>query len=222
MIDAYKQVLVGQYETPKATENVPDLTDDPDVRKALDKGNDSKDASAKENGTDQAAEKNSTAEGTKNAGAQKEADTLEYGSGKASITEFYLTDHKGVRTTAILKGNTFTMHMKVKIHEDLEAPIFAFSIKNVKGVELTGTNTMFEKSFLESVKAGETKEITFTQRMLLQGGDYLVSLGVTGYEKDTFTVYHRLYDVLSLTVVSDKNTVGYFDMESTIEVKDVL
>jgi len=222
MIDAYKQVLVGQYETPKATENVPDLTDDPDVRRALDKGNDSKDASAKENGIDQAAEKNSTAEGTKNAGVQKEADTLEYGSGKASITEFYLTDHKGVRTTAILKGNTFTMHMKVKIHENLEAPIFAFSIKNVKGVELTGTNTMFEKSFLESVKAGETKEITFTQRMLLQGGDYLVSLGVTGYEKDTFTVYHRLYDVLSLTVVSDKNTVGYFDMESTIEVKDVL
>ena len=192
MIDAYKQVLVGQYETPKATENVPDLTADPDIRQAI--------------------EKNS----------EKEADTLEYGSGKASITEFYLTDHNGMRTTAILKGNTFTMHMKVQVHEDLEAPIFAFSIKNVKGVELTGTNTMFEKAFLESVKAGETKEITFTQRMLLQGGDYLVSLGVTGYEKDNFTVYHRLYDVLSLTVVSDKNTVGYFDMESAIEVKDIV
>ena len=81
---------------------------------------------------------------------------------------------------------------------------------------------MFEKTFLESVKAGQTKEITFTQRMLLQGGDYLVSLGVTGYEKDNFTVYHRLYDVLSLTVVSDKNTVGYFDMESAIEVKDIV
>ena len=88
-------------------------------------------------------------------------------------------------------------------------------------MEITGTNTMFEKSFLDSVKAGQTLEITFSQRMLLQGGDYLISLGVTGYEKDEFTVYHRLYDVLNITVVSDKDTVGYFDMESKVEVKEI-
>ena len=57
--------------------------------------------------------------------------------------------------------------------------------------------------------------------MRLQGGDYLISLGVTGYEKDTFKVYHRLYDVLNITVVSDKDTVGYFDMESQVEVKEI-
>ena len=56
--------------------------------------------------------------------------------------------------------------------------------------------------------------------MNLQGGDYLLSLGVTGYEGDTFTVYHRLYDVINLTVISDKNTVGFYDMNSRIEVKD--
>ena len=55
----------------------------------------------------------------------------------------------------------------------------------------------------------------------MQGGDYLISLGVTGYEKDEFTVYHRLYDVLNITVVSDKDTVGYFDMESKVEVKEI-
>jgi len=36
---------------------------------------------------------------------------------------------------------------------------------------------------------------------------YLLSLGVTGYNQDTFEVYHRLYDALNITVVSDKNTV---------------
>ena len=103
--------------------------------------------------------------------------------------------------------------------EKLQAPIFAFTIKNVKGTEITGTNTMFEKTFLESVEAGEVKEITFTQQMDLQGGDYLLSLGVTGYEDNDFTVYHRLYDVLSVTVISDKDTVGFYDMNSVIEVK---
>ena len=78
---------------------------------------------------------------------------------------------------------------------------------------------MFEKAFLEPVKKGTVKDITFTQKMSLQGGEYLISLGVTGYEGDKFQVYHRLYDVLNLTVVSDKNTVGYYDMNSKVVVK---
>lgn len=144
---------------------------------------------------------------------------LEYGSKKAVITEYYITDEKGVKTPAILKGSSFTIHMKVRMEEDLHAPIFAFTIKNVRGTEITGTNTMFEKAFLEPVKAGEEKEVTFTQNMNLQGGDYLLSLGVTGYENDDFTVYHRLYDVLNLTVISDKDTVGFYDMNSVVEVR---
>ena len=57
--------------------------------------------------------------------------------------------------------------------------------------------------------------------MSLQGGEYLLSFGVTGYEGDDFKVYHRLYDALDVMVVSDKNTVGYYDMDSKVEVKDV-
>ena len=91
--------------------------------------------------------------------------------------------------------------------------------KDKHGTEITGTNSMVEKAFLDSVKAGDEKEITFTQNLDLQGGEYLISLGVTGYEGDKFQVYHRLYDVLNLTVVSDKNTVGYYDMNSKVVVK---
>ena len=78
---------------------------------------------------------------------------------------------------------------------------------------------MFEKAFLGDVKAGEMKEVTFTQKMDLQGGEYLLSLGVTGYEQEKFEVYHRLYDVLNITVISDKDTVGYYDMNSKVIVK---
>ena len=56
--------------------------------------------------------------------------------------------------------------------------------------------------------------------MTLQGGEYLISFGVTGFEQNDFTVYHRIYDALNITVVSDKNTVGYYDMESTCKVED--
>ncbi len=148
------------------------------------------------------------------------ADCQEYGTRQAEIVELYVTDERGARTTTILKGTEFTMHMKVKINDHIPQPIFAFSLKNAKGVEITGTNTMAERAFLDSVSPGMVKEITFTQKMNLQGGEYLISLGVTGYNNYDFEVYHRLYDVLNITVVSDRDTVGYFDMNSKVTVKD--
>ena len=185
MIDAYKQVLVGQYK----------VTDDSEVS------------------MDDLSRMSSEAAEAVN------PDALEYGTGDAKIRDYYITDKNGTRTTAIIKGEEFTIHFSVDFTADIKAPIFAFTVKNIRGTEITGTNTMYEKAFLEPVKSGYTKTVTFRQRMDLQGGEYLLSFGVTGYEQDKFQVYHRLYDVLNVTVVSDKNTVGYYDMNSQIEVK---
>lgn len=200
MIDAYKRVLVGQYEMPDKTENREFLRDAAvaDEGKARQDGAEQKDAD----------------------GQGINPDALEYGTGQARILEYYVTDDRGVRTAAIIKGSEFTLHLRVGFQEHIPAPIFAFSVKNVMGTEITGTNSLIEKAFLESAEPGQTKEITFTQRMNLQGGEYLLSFGVTGYNGDTFEVYHRLYDAMNITVVSDKNTVGYYDMDSTVTVRD--
>jgi teichoic acid transport system ATP-binding protein len=153
-------------------------------------------------------------------GACVNPDLLEYGTKQALIESYYITDEAGRNCSAVLKGGQCSIHMKVCFKEDICEPIFAFTIKNIKGVEITGTNTMVEKAFLEPVKAGSVKHIVFTQNLDLQGGEYLLSLGVTGYEKEDFTVYHRLYDVMNLTVISDKDTVGFYDTNSKIEVID--
>lgn len=147
-----------------------------------------------------------------------ENDTLEYGNGKAKITDYYITDEKGKKTSAIVKGTEYTVHMKVKMMEDLPAPIFACSVKNVRGVEITGTNTLVSHTFDESVRKDEEYEITFRQRMMLQGGEYLISLGCTGYEGSDFKVYHRLYDIIGINVISDSDTVGFYDSDSEVVV----
>lgn len=184
MIDAYKQVLVGQYQVKDDEEN--NLLEDEQI-KALAAGHNPQ--------------------------------LLEYGTKEAEIFDYYITDQNGVRTTAIEKGTEFTIHYKVRFHADKPAPIFTYKFKNARGTEITGTNTMYERAFLDSVSAGEVKEVTFTQVMSLQGGEYLLSIGCTGYEGDTFQAYHRLYDVLNITVISDKDTVGYYDMFSVCNVK---
>lgn len=200
MIDAYKQVLVGQYTLPEDEEQ-DSLLNDAEIR---------------EKASERAGRGKVGRESMTDAGLNPEL--LEYGNKKAEITEYYLTDKNGTKTTAVIKGQECVIHMKVMFREDCPAPIFAYTIKNIKGTEITGTNTMVERAFLEPVKAGEEKTVTFAQKVSLQGGEYLLSLGVTGYEGEEFTVYHRLYDVLNLTVISDKDTVGFYDPESKIKV----
>lgn len=62
--------------------------------------------------------------------------------------------------------------------------------------------------------------VSFTQAMDLQGQEYLISFGCTGYLAGEFRVFHRLYDACSITVVSIKNTVGFYDMNSKISVTE--
>lgn len=142
-----------------------------------------------------------------------------YGSGKARIVDFGFFDADDQITGMIMKKNTFKIKMKVEFFEDVENPIFAFAVKNARGAEVTGTNTMFERVDLPLAKKGETYVVTFTQRALLQGGEYLMSFGCTGYEDGEFTVYDRLYDVANLTIVSEQDTVGSFDIDSKIEIE---
>ena len=221
MIDIYKQVLVGQYELPSSEgEN---LLDDDDIRKAAGEADERANAKlgkSDKGATDAKAGDNAGAASNKAKDAAANPNALEYGDGKAEITDFFVTDSNGTVTSSIIKGTEFTVHMKVKFKEDVAAPIFALTFKNIMGIEITGTNSMVEKAFLEPVKKGDVKEISFTQKMSLQGGEYLLSFGVTGFEQNDFTVYHRLYDALNITVVSDKNTVGYYDMNTTCKVKD--
>ncbi len=146
----------------------------------------------------------------------------EYGSRKAQIVDFAVVDSNGLLTNSIVKGDKFMIKSKVHFNEDIANPIFTYTFKNIKGVDITGTNTMFEKKDIDLAKAGEEYVASFTQEMNLQGGEYLLSISCTGHDENgELTAYHRLYDVLNITVVSDKDTVGFYDMNSKVEITKV-
>lgn len=151
---------------------------------------------------------------------QEEGSTLEYGDKQAEIVDFVIKDGNGMCTNTIDKGSRFSIELKVKFHEDIQEPILAYTFKNIRGTEITGTNTMFEKAHIENSKAGAVCTVTFTQDMNLQGGEYLLSFGCTGYQNGDFAVFHRLYDACNVTVISAKNTVGFYDMNSKVEIQE--
>ncbi len=144
---------------------------------------------------------------------------LDYGEKTAEIVDFCIIDHYGQFSNIIEKGTVCQVKAKLYFHGRIKNPIFTITIRNKQGTDVTGTNTMFERVETGTVEAGETRVVTYEQRIDLQGGDYLISLGCTGYVGDEFKVYHRLYDLVGMTVLSDKDTVGFYDMNSKITVE---
>ena len=147
------------------------------------------------------------------------ASRTEYGDGRAEIFDLGLCDERGNLTNLLLKGEMFTIKERIRFNADIQAPIFTYTIKDKKGTDLSGTNTMFEGTDIKPVKRGDVYDVSFKQKMTLQGGEYLLSMSCTGFENGEHVVYHRLYDVANITVISNKNTVGVYDMESEVETK---
>lgn len=203
MVDLYKKILAGQLdslkeETGEGHDKAADLSAAEDVsQKALGKGE------------GQLMKDQLTIN----------PDRTEYGDGRAEIYDLGLFDERGSITNLLLKGELFTIKECIRFHAGIEAPIFTYTIRDKKGTDLTGTNTMFEAADIKPAEPGDEYSVEFTQKMTLQGGEYLLGISCTGFERGEHVVYHRLYNVTNITVISNKNTVGVYDMESQVRAK---
>lgn len=141
-----------------------------------------------------------------------------YGDNKAEIIDYGIFDSNDKLSSVIVKGEEFSIKERILMKDTIDNPIFTFTIKDKRGTEITGTNTMFEGVDTGIGNKGKVYEVSFTQNMNLQGGEYLISMSCTSFSDNQFVVHHRMYDILSITVISNKNTVGIYDMQSRVKV----
>ena len=184
IVDIYKKILVNQF-------------DEKDVEKLLNKENpeenDNKENSEHEDAADEINEtenlQTNELDGIWKNQMLNNSNAVTYGNGVADIIDYAIIDEKGKLNFSISKGSNFSIRMKIQFYKDVKQPIFAYTLKDVKGTEITGTNTMLEKQTIDQVKAGEIVTVNFDQNMCLQSGNYLLALGCTGFENGNFTVY---------------------------------
>ncbi len=144
-----------------------------------------------------------------------------YGNGKAEIIEVGIDSLNDKVKYSFVHGEQYRFRFKTLFHDTLENPITAFTIKDVKGFDLTGTNTLFKNVEIGKVQEGDIVLTEFDQRMMLNPGGYLLSFGCAGFEDGEYVVYDRRYDVITFDVVSEKSSVGVFDLNSKIKISRV-
>jgi len=142
-----------------------------------------------------------------------------YGNGKATIIDYGILDIQENPSAIIDYDSEFQIVMKVKFKEMVNEPIFAFTLKDSKGLEITGTNSSMKYISTDTYEKDQVITVTFTQKANLQLGSYALSLGCVAVTETGVEVFSRIYDALLFEVIGSAQMVGFFDLKSEIKIE---
>ncbi len=143
-----------------------------------------------------------------------------YGNGKVEIVDISVINKDGKITQKLFANEKSIFKMKIKFLEQVNEPIFTVTIRDLVGKEITGTNTAIEKISTGVFEKNQRITVSFTQNLNIASGKYLLTFACSGFVNDKFVVYERLYHILVLDIINVKNIVGYFDINSQIEIQE--
>lgn len=141
-----------------------------------------------------------------------------YGNGLAEIIDFGIFDSKGELTNTVEKFSNVLLKVKIKFNNHIENPIVAWTLKNNKGLEIMGTNTLYENVELSNFEAGDIIVCDFYFTVPIAVNQYLLDLGVTKYNGDELEVLCRNYEITTLDILSKTQNVGIVDPNCEIKV----
>ncbi|MGZ2406224.1 lipopolysaccharide transport system ATP-binding protein [Rhizobium ruizarguesonis] len=144
--------------------------------------------------------------------------TRGFGGSKAEVVDVALRSVAGDAQRNLLNGGeTVELVIRVRANADISEPIIGFLVKNPRGVEIFGENTLHDmKSGAFHLEAGSLYETVFSFKFpVLPSGDYTVSVAVADGD---FFQHRQLvwrHDVLVLRVVSERFRYGLIGLSDT-------
>ena len=147
-------------------------------------------------------------------------DILSYGNGDAEIIDYGIFDLDGDYQPTINNKDEYIVKAKIKFNKTIDEPIFALSIKDIKGLELGGVNTRANKILTGTFKKGEIITVKYRQTFPLAPEKYILSFGCTKFKPNgDLEVFDRKYDAIFVEIMSYRDCLGIIDLNSTIEIE---
>lgn len=143
-----------------------------------------------------------------------------YGTGEAEIVDCQILDDKGEKTSILNMGKEYTVKYNVHFKKDVKEPIFGMMVKTLKGIEVFGTNTLYEGIPVGPARKGSglTAEFKFIAR--LHQGAYALTIGVAESTPSSINALDRRCDIAVFRVLGNrKQWVGLVDMDIKTYIK---
>lgn len=108
-----------------------------------------------------------------------------FGTGGARIVDYVVRDADGAETASLQVGRPFTVTARVRADERIENLAIGVMFRNAQGQNLMGMHSYHEhRVSFGLLQPGQELEITCAQEMLLNPGDYLLSIGIADCRSD--------------------------------------
>jgi len=148
------------------------------------------------------------------------SEMLEYGNRKADIYDYAMLDASAHPSKLFYHNADCDIVIKIRFNERIVNPIVAYSIKDSKGLEITGTNTLMKSVETGSYSEGDEATLHFRQKLNLRPGAYALSLGCVDLGEEGIEVYSRLYDCILFEIIGGAEMVGFFDLGSDVDIEE--
>lgn len=147
-------------------------------------------------------------------------DLITYGNGDAEVIDYGMFDENDNYISILENDKKVKLKSKIVFKKDIKEPIFTMTVKDFKGLEMCGTNTLIEKISTGEFKKGDVVTVEFSQFINVAPGKYTLSFSCTHFDnKGELEVLNRKYDALLIEVLSTKDTVGLMRIDSEINIK---
>ena len=147
---------------------------------------------------------------------------ITYGNKDAEVIDYGMFDLEDNFMTMIENDKPIILKSKVIFHKDVKDPIFTMTLKDFKGLEICGTNTVIEKIITGEFKKGDIAITEFKQTFNVAPGKYTLSFSCTHFNnRGDLEVLDRKYDALLVEVLSVKEMVGLLKINSEVNVTKI-
>jgi ABC-type polysaccharide/polyol phosphate transport system ATPase subunit len=144
-------------------------------------------------------------------------DAAHYGDKKIEVTDLLILDDRGHAVTQLESGSRYRIRVQATLHEDLDDIHVGFLIRNPKGIDLFGVNTMSMGTTIEPGKRGAKLNAELSLTMWLTSGDYFLTIS---FARSDATQYDLRWNDLGFTVMGDRRlfTSSIVDLEPNLEI----
>jgi hypothetical protein len=139
--------------------------------------------------------------------------TYRHGDGRAEIIAVELLNAAYQRIEFVESGEEVIVRVRLVFHDDVEAPVCGFLIRNRHGIHLYGTNTELQQVNFGPAQRGEIVEVSFVFSCWLAPDTYSLTFGVHSVDAISFdwldgALFFRVISAMAMEGVTNLNATA--------------
>jgi homopolymeric O-antigen transport system ATP-binding protein len=136
-----------------------------------------------------------------------------HGDGRAEVIAVELVNAADQRIEFVETGEEVVVKVRLVFHDDVEAPVCGFLIRNRHGIHVYGTNTDLQQLDFGTVQRGEIVEVSFVFSCWLAPDSYSLTFGVHSVDGISFdwldgALFFRVMSAVAMEGVTNLNAAA--------------